>query len=174
MLEAPMPLLVGITKNEYQCLIEGNNGEPPLLNEQERAMKTWVFLESKEIVWSEDVDSLDRFDFNNIRQRVKDEYEKFSLVNEFSMMESDQESSRSSSITDNDLHPMGNEELKTNTRSICEKIRKSFKDYIFGDLKNVWRREKYSGRLSKPHDALVKDVGDIVLRKSHSADRPFL
>jgi hypothetical protein len=42
MLEAPLPLLVGITKKEYKQIT---------LSPEEKDDKIWVFLESKQIVW---------------------------------------------------------------------------------------------------------------------------
>lgn len=45
MLEAPLPLLVGITKREYKDIT---------LNKYEKASKIWVFLDSGDIIWNED------------------------------------------------------------------------------------------------------------------------
>jgi hypothetical protein len=45
MIEAPLPLLVGITKREYRNLD---------LTPQEKSSKIWVFLESGEVIWSDD------------------------------------------------------------------------------------------------------------------------
>jgi hypothetical protein len=45
MVEAPVPLLVGITKKEYRHLN---------LSEDERNTKIWVFLESGHVVWSKE------------------------------------------------------------------------------------------------------------------------
>lgn len=44
MIEAPVPLLVGITKKEYRELS---------LSEEERMSKAWVFLENGQVIWNE-------------------------------------------------------------------------------------------------------------------------
>lgn len=45
MVEAPLPLLVGITKREYRHLN---------LSENERSSKIWVFLESGQVIWAKE------------------------------------------------------------------------------------------------------------------------
>lgn len=70
MLEAPLPLLVGITNREYKQLIGSSNNDssfntnqngrestqgPPsstFLSEQEMNSKIWVFLEKGEVKWN--------------------------------------------------------------------------------------------------------------------------
>lgn len=46
MIEAPVPLLVGITKKEYRELN---------LCEEERSNKIWVFLENGTVEWNEQI-----------------------------------------------------------------------------------------------------------------------
>ena len=45
MLEAPLPIMVGITKREYRDIS---------LTQDERDSKIWVFLDSSKIVWNKD------------------------------------------------------------------------------------------------------------------------
>lgn len=45
MIEAPVPLLVGITKKEYRELN---------LSEDERCTKVWVFLDKGEVEWNDE------------------------------------------------------------------------------------------------------------------------
>ena len=47
MLEAPVPILVGITKREYKEIT---------LNEIEKGCKIWVFVDSGDIIWNKDND----------------------------------------------------------------------------------------------------------------------
>ena len=61
MLDAPVPLLAGLTKKVYKEIT---------LTPEEKASKTWVFLESGIIKWSEDDRSIPRFDFNKLGVRV--------------------------------------------------------------------------------------------------------
>jgi len=44
MLEAPLPILVGITKREYRDVIK-------TLTQEEVNSKIWVFLDSGKIIW---------------------------------------------------------------------------------------------------------------------------
>lgn len=43
--------------------------------------------------------------------------------------------SRNSILTDTEASPIANDELKVNCRALCEKIRKSLKDCILGNLR---------------------------------------
>ena len=57
MLEAPLPLLVGITKREYKYIN---------LTEEEKESKVWVFLDTGEIKWIKDDHHIPLFSFNNL------------------------------------------------------------------------------------------------------------
>ena len=69
MLEAPMPILVGITKKEYEMIHD------EVLSAEEMEEKTWVFLDKGEIIWSWDVQQVPTIDFNNLQHRTKTDYE---------------------------------------------------------------------------------------------------
>ncbi len=75
--------------------------------------KIWVFLEERTIKWSKDFkgkeEAIPSFSFNNLKFRIKDEYEKFEMKNlgynskDLEMvdaMDTDNSSSRSSVMTD--------------------------------------------------------------------------
>ena len=79
------------------------------------------------------------------------------------------DSSHSSSITDGDMLNLSQEEVKKLTFQICDRIRKSFKDYIFGDLKNAIKREKYQGKMNQ-EKLSVKDLSEMVLKKGAKSD----
>jgi hypothetical protein len=57
MLEAPLPILVGITKKEYKEMS---------LTPDEINCKIWVFLETGEIKWTQDGREFPEFYFNNL------------------------------------------------------------------------------------------------------------
>lgn len=59
MLEAPVPMLVGITKKVYKHAVT--------LDESERKSKVWVFLngEKNNVVW-DDQKAIPNFYFNNL------------------------------------------------------------------------------------------------------------
>ena len=56
MLEAPLPLLVGITRREYKDVT---------LNQCERDSKIWVFLETGEVIWNQDGTTVPELDFRS-------------------------------------------------------------------------------------------------------------
>ena len=55
MLEAPLPLLVGITNREYKDVT---------LTQTEKDSKIWVFLEEGQITWNKDGELLPTFSLN--------------------------------------------------------------------------------------------------------------
>ena len=55
MLEAPLPLLVGITNREYKDVT---------LTQTEKDSKIWVFLEEGQITWNKDGELLPTFFLN--------------------------------------------------------------------------------------------------------------
>jgi hypothetical protein len=57
MLEAPVPILVGITKREYKDLS---------LTDDEKDSKIWVFLENGTVLWNKDQQKVPFFHFDNI------------------------------------------------------------------------------------------------------------
>ena len=65
-LEAPLPILVGITMREYRELN---------LTQDERDSKIWVFLDKSEIIWNKDVLEFPEFDI--IDHNLQKEYENF-------------------------------------------------------------------------------------------------
>lgn len=65
MIEAPVPLLVGITKREFRELN---------LTTDERDSKIWVFVESGEIIWNKDNMPRPNFHFDDLLSRIESDY----------------------------------------------------------------------------------------------------
>ena len=69
MIEAPVPLLVGITKREFREL---------QLSDDERDSKIWVFVENGEIIWNKDNMPRPPFHFEDLVGKIDDDYQSFS------------------------------------------------------------------------------------------------
>jgi hypothetical protein len=65
MIEAPVPILVGITKKEYRELN---------LSQDEKDSKIWVHLDTGDVTWNNDGMPRPTFYFNNIERDLDCDY----------------------------------------------------------------------------------------------------
>ena len=143
MIEAPVPILVGITKREHREL---------KLTPEERVSKTWVYVETGHIIWSEDYQHEElTVNFDNLLEKIESDYSTFSkdqfkVVRETelstyrdsfanSFNDFNLESARSSCLQD--LSVVYNDKQKEICRNICLTIRQTIKLHILEGLKSA-------------------------------------
>ncbi|CDW77603.1 UNKNOWN [Stylonychia lemnae] len=178
MIEAPVPLLVGITKKEYKDL---------KLTEEERSQKIWVNLEDGSVQWNSDEVDFPTFDFEGLQGKISKDYQNFIRIrqkptdnknsgtdrqqftqpSDTSDYLNDYDSARSSFVSDFAL--VFNDKQKEKCKNICMQIRYSIKRFVLGCLKDI-RKNK----LSTKFDNLVQQIGDMVVSCSKDQDRKFI
>lgn len=131
MIEAPLPILVGISRREYKDLN---------LTQDEKDSKIWVFLDhGGEVIWNKDSRSLPVFDLSSRCIELELEYAKFqttyeSLVDAITVRNTKLQNSHNNELESSQLQ---NDELKNSCLIICKLIRTLIKENILNLIKKV-------------------------------------
>ena len=123
MIEAPMPILVGITRREYKSL---------QLTKEDRDSKIWVFLNEAHIHWNQH-DHLPILHIAN--EQLLSEYANFTQNNSSATnIEQMAESHRSQHLNDNNQEA---DELQSTCKNVCSIIRQQIKQRIFSHIRHA-------------------------------------